>query len=31
VRHVPDPARHEMYTTMLAERLTLYPALRRVA
>ena len=31
VRHVPDPARHEMYTAMLAERLTLYPALRRVA
>lgn len=31
VRHTPDPERGAMYTAMLAERLTLYPALRRVA
>jgi xylulokinase len=31
VRHVPDPGRAATYTAMLAERLALYPALRRVA
>ena len=31
VRHAPDPERGAMYTAMLAERLALYPALRRVA
>jgi sugar (pentulose or hexulose) kinase len=31
VRHTPDPGRGAVYTAMLAERLALYPALRRVA
>jgi hypothetical protein len=31
VRHVPDPGHAATYTAMLAERLALYPALRRVA
>jgi len=31
VEHAPDPARTELYTEMLAERLALYPSLREIA